>query len=395
MTNHELIGQISGLHQMMIQLVQNIPEADAYHNYRPGLAPLAWYLGRSAYIETWWLREQVQQDDDITSRVREIFSFTGDAPTAAQWQHLPPLDHLLNWVLELQDENIMRLANPRILQPHPLLEQDRLHWNILQEHACIYEQMLMVLTQRRIQIHHDHRVGRPLTPLEPSIDMGGVAQGHYRIGAMDDPAAYDNETPPMVVQLSNFRINRFPVTNGAWLKFIQDGGYERPDLWEPAGWEQTGRQHAHPDHWRQDSAGQWYAIGINGPFDLDPEESVMGVSQHEATAYANWVAGLGGPLSGAVLQHEYQWEVAARTRTISGYGRVWEWCSNRFQPYTGYQAPEFTEARTRTFDDRHYTLRGASLHTQRALRRPTYRNRALPAARHLFSGVRLVFPPLG
>ncbi|HEB95715.1 MAG TPA: ergothioneine biosynthesis protein EgtB [Sedimenticola thiotaurini] len=396
MSRHELLGQLNTLHQMMNQLPAHVPEEEAYREWHPRLAPLAWYLGRAVYLETWWVQELVQGDSGMTGRVRHLFGGNANPPSAGQWRQLPPLDHLLNWALELQERNLTALANPATLGDHPLVAEQRLLPLVLQDQALLYEQMLMVLAQRQLQLPIRYRVRTPLTARPPSHDLVGMAQGHYRIGALDDPAARDNELPPQVVQLSSFRIDRLPVANGAWLGFMEAGGYDDPSLWDEAGWEWRTRERiGAPDHWRRDADGHWYGIGINGPFDLDPEEAVMGISRHEATAYARWVATSGDGLAGAVVQHEYQWEIAARTRAISGYGRVWEWCANGFHPYDGYRPPPWEEAVTREFDHRHHTLRGAGLHTQRICRRPSIRLPALPEARHLFSGTRLVFPYLG
>ena len=57
-----------------------------------------------------------------------------------------------------------------------------------------------------------------------------------------------------------------------------------------------------------------------------PEEPISGICHHEALAFAAWTASLRAGLKGAVLQHEYQWEVAARSGRIGGTGRVWERC---------------------------------------------------------------------
>ncbi len=378
---------------MLNQLLQSLPEADAYRCYHARLAPLAWYFGRSMYLENYWLREVVQQDSDITERVRPIFA-TDILPITAPWNQLPPKDHLLNWAMELQDENLTRLANPGLLGEHPLLNNERLHRIILQEHARNYEKMLMVLTQRRLLEPTEHAVKNPLKALPPEMDTVEIPRGHYRVGAKQDPAAYDNEEPTQVVELSGFRIQLTPVANSNWLTFMRADGYSSQNLWSNEGWLWRQQQASdHPDHWRQDQAGNWHAIGLNGPFELTAEEPVLGINRHEAEAYANWLSHQDDAFKGAVLQHEFQWEVAARTREIRGYGRVWEWCANLFHPYKDHRATEYTEGRTLDFDDRHYSLRGACVHTQRSLKRPSFRNRAHASDRHLFAGVRLVFPP--
>ena len=386
------LGQLSGLHQMIIGLAESTPETDLYRAFHPDMAPLAWYIGRAVYLETYWIREVVQEDDTLTARVRDIFSPHSESDPE-MWRRLPPLDHLLNWALELQDDNLMRLANPHRLPEHPLCAQGRLTLRISQQLSQLYESMLMVLVMRQKRQPSPYRVEKLLQPLPPSGDLVGISQGHYRIGAKGDPSAFDNEQPPQVVELSSFRIDRYPVTNGAYLGFIESGGYEDEALWGEAGWRWLQGRDRGPALWARDDEGHWFGVGLNGAFDLLSEAPLTGISQFEASAYAHWVSGLGGVHAGAVLQHEYQWEVAARTQAISGIGEAWEWCSNLFHPYTGYEQPIPLEATTREFDGAHFSLRGASLHTQPALRRSSYRNRALPGADNLFAGTRLVFPP--
>ncbi len=393
MSRHELLGQLNGLHHMMNQLLLYVPEEEAYRRWHPRLPSLAWLLGRAVYLETWRVRELVQGDDAMTARVRHFFG-TGASPENER--ELPPREHLLNWALELQEGNLTALANPATLGDHPLVKEDRLLPLALQDQALVYERMLMVLAQRQLRLPLDYRVSTPLQSRPPSTELVGMAQGHYRVGALDDPAARDDELPPQVVQLSGFRIDRHPVSNGAWLGFMEAGGYSEQEFWSETGWSWLQMAAvAAPAHWRQDSAGHWYGIGVNGPFDLDPGDAVTGICRHEAEAYARWVAAMDAPLAGAVVQHEYQWEVASRTRAISGYGRVREWCANTYHPYDGYQVPPWAEAAGDAFDDAHGVLRGASLHTQRICRRPTIRYPAPPDTRHLFSGTRLVFPYLG
>ncbi len=394
MTPPDLLGQLSAVHEMMVRLTESVPEVDCYRSYATGLAPLAWYLGRSVYQETYWLREVLQGDDDLTGRVGELFNPQGETDPSL-WDRLPPQDHLLNWALEILENNLIMLANPRLLPDHPLLREARLQQYILQEHHRIYETMLMVLGERRLlEDFSEYQVTTPLKSKPPATESLGISQGHYRIGAKDQTPAYDNELPEQIVELSSFRIARQAVSNGAFLRFMEEGGYLERKYWSEGGWNWLSRNHCHhPHHWRQDNHQAWYGIGLNGPFDLTAEDPVMGINRYEAGAFAAWTAEQGEELAGAVLQHEYQWEVAVRTQALKEFGRVWEWCSNSFHPYSEYQPTRDGLGTTENFDENLFSLRGASLYTQHSLRRPSYRNRAPAEKRYLFAGARLVFPP--
>lgn len=173
----------------------------------------------------------------------------------------------------------------------------------------------------------------------PGLDLVEVTQGHYRIGSRGDPFAYDNERPPQAVELSGFRIARRPVTNSGYLGFIESGGYQESGFWDEPGrrWlESMVPAPQAPLGWRRNASGHWYEINLNGPADLPPDQPVLGLNRHEAKACAAWVAGLGGPHTGAVLQHEYQWELAARSGLLDEIGHAWEWCANHFHPYPNF-----------------------------------------------------------
>jgi iron(II)-dependent oxidoreductase len=120
---------------------------------------------------------------------------------------------------------------------------------------------------------------------------------------------------------------------------------------------------------------------------------VYGINQYEAQAYAKWVDTMGGEFSGAILQHEYQWEIAARGSVIKQVGRAWEWCSNPFHAYPDFRPFPDADTSMGDFSADRISLRGGSMHTQPILRRPSMRHRAAAEQRFQFSGLRLVFPP--
>ncbi|WP_177419509.1 SUMF1/EgtB/PvdO family nonheme iron enzyme [endosymbiont of Lamellibrachia barhami] len=290
----------------------------------------------------------------------------------------------------------MRLANPATLPDHPLLTNERLQWFLLQEQAKRYETMLLLLNQRSLQIDtSSYQVTQILKTTVPHWETKELSRGHYRVGARDLPAAYDNELPAQAVELTSFRIALDPVSNAEFLAFMEADGYQNPELWDETG-QNWLEKHSinHPEYWRQEKTGNWYAMGVNGPSDLPPNEPISGINRHEAQAFANWISALGGKFEGAVLQHEYQWEIAVRTGVIKNLGRAWEWCSNPFHPYPDFQPFPARETSEADFDEHHFTQRGGSLHTQRVLRRPSLRDRARPERRFQLVGLRLVFPPL-
>ncbi len=391
MRHSHALGALNTIHQLLTQLVADLPAQDSNRRFHPDLPGMGWLLGRSVYLELWWLREKILGDNDLSQRVRGIF--TPAPPTPEQQHALPPKDHLLNWALEIQEQHLTWLANPKTLPEHPWLHNGWLTEYLLQNHARIYEQMLAVKLARMAALSPAYPVSNPLQSAPPCADSVEISQGHYRVGARDG-VVFDNEQPMQMVEMRNFRICRQPVDNAAWLAFIEAGGYWEEQYWSEAGrhWR-TSTHSRHPWLWRQDDQGHWYAIGLNGPQPLLPEQAVTGICAHEADAFAAWAATQLDDFRGAILPHEFHWESAARIGALENAGRVWEWCSNSFEAYSDYEKPVDTEMAESAFDGRHRALRGGCIHTQPSLRRISIRHAALPGASGLFSGLRLVLPP--
>lgn len=395
-TRPEILGTLGHLHELLREVVRALPETDVNRPLHATLGGVGWQLADAVYRETYWLREVVSGDAELTARVRHLFDDpVGDqAPECAS---LPPPGHLLAWASEIQDEHLRRLATPGALPDHPLLADDRLVWFLTQEAAQTYERMIALLRLRGLEnTPRSEGITPTLTACRPRNDQVEVVQGHYRIGSRHEPLAYDNELPPQAVELASFRIARHPVGNAEYLAFIEAGGYREPAFWDADGRAWLAEQASPPEAplgWQRDARGSWYEIGLNGPCALVPDQPVCGVNRHEARAYTDWAASLGGAQSGAVLQHEYQWEVAARGGMLEGTGHAREWCSNPFHSYPDFRP--FPDRRTSEggFTHGHGVLRGASLHTLGCLRRASSRFGIRPDARELCSGLRLVYPP--
>ncbi|HVO20295.1 MAG TPA: SUMF1/EgtB/PvdO family nonheme iron enzyme, partial [Anaeromyxobacter sp.] len=193
-----------------------------------------------------------------------------------------------------------------------------------------------------------------------------------------------------------------PVTCGEWLGFMEDGGYDRPELWMSDGWAAVHRQlWKAPLYWEATGEG-WRQFTLGGMRPLDPAEPVAHVSWYEADAFARW--------AGARLPTEAEWELAAAEAPADGtfvesgrhhpaaagpgarqlLGDVWEWTSSGYGPYPGFRplAGGLGEYNGK-FMVSQLVLRGGSCATPRRHVRPGYRNFFYPDARWQFSGLRL------
>jgi ergothioneine biosynthesis protein EgtB len=217
--------------------------------------------------------------------------------------------------------------------------------------------------------------------------------------------AFDNEGPRHRAFVPAFALASRAATNGEYLAFIRDGGYERPELWLSDGfaWKEAEGVRA-PLYW-EERDGEWTTLTLGGARALRPEEPVVHVSFYEAAAYAAWAE--------ARLPTEAEWEVVAASAPVEGnfvesgrlhpapapaepgltqlFGDVWEWTRSDYAPYPGYAptAGALGEYNGK-FMCNQRVLRGGSCASPRSHLRPTYRNFFAPNARWQFSGVRLV-----
>jgi ergothioneine biosynthesis protein EgtB len=214
-----------------------------------------------------------------------------------------------------------------------------------------------------------------------------VAEGIRTIGHQERGFCFDNERPAHRALVGTVSVARGLVTNGDWLEFIADGGYERPELWLSDGWATVVAEGwTAPGYWRciddRLSAGT-----LAGLVPVDPALPVCHISYYEADAFARW--------AGKHLPAEAEWEVAARGSELdAAFGVVWQWTRSAYSPYPGYQ-PETGALGEYNgkFMVNQMVLRGSSFATPRGHARVSYRNFFPPSARWQFTGLRLAdFP---
>lgn len=214
-----------------------------------------------------------------------------------------------------------------------------------------------------------------------------MPEGIYAVGHRSRGFCFDNETPAHRVLIGPVRIARNLVTNGDWLSFMSDGGYQRPELWLSDGFAAVAEHSwSSPGNWRQID-GKWYLFAPNGLFPVKEELPVCHVSYYEADAFARW--------AGKHLPSEFEWEAAARTGQLDdAFGAVWQWTRSAYTPYPAYRpAAGALGEYNGKFMVNQMVLRGSSVATPQGHDRVSYRNFFYPEARWQFTGLRLAdFP---
>lgn len=383
-------------------LLQSMPEA----------SPVKWHLAHTTwFFETFLLEPYLPGYQPFQPEFRCLFNSYYEA-VGPQWPR--PLRGLLSrpTVQEVYhyrtyvDEQMARLLRTPEVEVRPVvasavtlgIQHEQQHQELIVtdlKHAWAANPLRPVYREAAPE------VGDP-----PPASWLTYPEGLAWVGHGRGDFAFDNESPRHRVFLNGFQLANRLVTNGEYLAFIADRGYDRAELWLSDGWD--ARQAAGwtmPLYW-EERDGAWSVVTLSGERALAREEPVCHISYYEADAFARW--------AGTRLPTETEWETAAALPLTGHFqeggrfhpaavpatedhgplyqldGDVWQWTASPYVGYPGYQPPPGALGEYNgKFMCNQLVLRGSSCATPRSHARRTYRNFFPPEARWQFSGLRL------
>lgn len=279
-------------------------------------------------------------------------------------------------------------------------------------HVAIEHRLMHAETTAYILQHVSQEGKRvPLLPDQPSAPvpvpgMIDIPAGVATLGKTHEEGfGWDNEFTAHQVTVPAFAIDKYKVTNGQYLRFVEEGAPP-------------------PPFWSRGRNG-WVLHTMFGRIPL-PLEWPVYVSQREAQAYAHWKglalpteaqfhrAAFGTPTG---QERRFPWgndppngrhgnfnfahwdpvSVAATPEGDSAFGvsqlvgNGWEWTSTKFGPFEGFSPlPTYPGYSARFFDHDHFIVKGAGPHTASCLLRRSFRNWFRQGYPHAHAGFRCV-----
>jgi ergothioneine biosynthesis protein EgtB len=349
--------------------------------------------------------------------------------SASDWPRLPEISAYSLRVREGLDEILAKSSHA---SARPWKYPEEIILNVAIEHRLMHiETLAYMLHQlcpeqkivpRGYCTMGSHDPGPTISTRMIDIPAGFATLGIPRDG---DAFGWDNEFEEHSVAVPAFAVCACKITNGEFLEFMHEGGYNDQYLWRAADWAWIKEQKiGHPCYWRR-REGKWFYRAMFEDV-LLPLNWPVYVSHAEASAYARF-RGMSLPTETQFHRaaygtqqgtgRKYPWGDAPPDSTRGNFnfarwdpiavgsypdgrsafgleeplGNGWEWTSTPFAPYPGFESFPFYKGYSADFfDGKHFVVKGASPRTAASLLRRSFRNWFQPHYPFVYASFRCV-----
>ncbi len=279
------------------------------------------------------------------------------------------------------------------------------------EHRLMHAETLCYLLQNLPAERMAPRCGPETARSAPARGAGHdgwavIPEGEARLGRSRGTGfGWDNEFEGLSVGVPEFECSKHKVTNGEYLAHVEQGG-SRPHYWR---W--NGRR------WMLRTMFGEVPLPLDWPVYVTHEQatrfavgagaSLPSQAQWDRASYGSpdgsprrYPWGDAGPSAGRANADFRSWDPCAVDATPQGdsaygvsqaVGNGWEWTSDLFRPFPGFEAhPLYPGYSADFFDGQHYVMKGGSPRTARPLLRRTFRNWFRADYPYMYATIRLV-----
>jgi ergothioneine biosynthesis protein EgtB len=413
MRPEEFTQRYNTVRQATLALSAGLSPEDCALQSMPDASPIKWHLAHTSwFFETFVLEQTVSGYRHFHPQYRVLFNSyyvgVGERHPRPERGLLsrPDLAEILRYRehVDVQMQGVLRGWDGLSRHLRDLIELGLHHEQQHQE--LMLTDLKHLLSRNPLKPAYRNRRGVRTAESATELRWVDCPAGLHSMGHVGSGFAFDNELPRHRVFAEDHALASRAVTNGEYRAFMEDGGYQRADLWLSEGWDTMQSQGWQAPLYWEKRDGEWQTFSLFGMEVPDPAAPVCHVSYFEADAYARW--------AGARLPFESEWEIAGAQLSIDGnlaednalcplpatndntnrwqqmFGDVWEWTHSSYAPYPGYRtAPGAVGEYNGKFMVNQYVLRGGSFATPRSHIRASYRNFFPTTARWQFSGIRL------
>ncbi len=383
------------------ELFQLLREGALYDRPAPERHRLIFYLG---HVEAFEWNMICRYDLSIPSfhpRFDDLFAFGIDpdasgfpSDKASDWPSFAEIQQYNRRVKETVDSHLSD-ATPQVV-------------HVAIEHRLMHAETLAYLLHNLPPERKMALAPATAPPAAPppsgeyvEVPAGAATLGQPRNGSF----GWDNEFEAKVEEVPAFAIGKHNVTNGEYLRFVEEGG-EPSFFWKRArnGWLLRTMFAEIPlpldwpvfvTHTQASAYSRW--SGRRLPSEAEIQRAAYGTPEGEERAYP-WGSEAPEPMHGNL--NFQAWDPAPVTAYPAGdsafgvsqlVGNGWEWTRDLFRPLPGFQQFDFYPGYSANFfDDDHYVLKGASPRTATKLARRSFRNWFRQEYKYLYATFRCV-----
>jgi iron(II)-dependent oxidoreductase len=418
----EIVRELDEVDRRARALLDDLDDSQLAVPYSRGINPPVWELGHVAFFYEYFLLRELAGNHARMPGYDDIWD-SFEISHKHRWTPgvVPEKSRMLEYYGGVIAEARQRLTRGEISGKERYLFRYVIHHHQMHIESLIWARQTLAYPE---PVLFDREFALPeASGVSGDVKVGG---GEFFVGKpplSSGEFSFDNERPGHRVEVGPFEISKTLVTNGEFLEFLNDGGYHDELLWDFGGrcWlaDRPEEVRGMPEYWRRKDDGsiqcrrfdRWAALSLEAP--------VLHVSVFEAEAFCRW--------AGRRLPTESEWEAAARGSQALDYpwgkesidsskvdmdgtyfgvapasafargasksgclqmlGTAWEWTSDQFLPYAGFEIDMYHYMSVLQFGD-HRVTKGGSCATCSGLIRNSYRQAYLPGRTDVFTGFR-------